>query len=248
MAKKSGSLKVKRAVAPAFWQISRKDKRFVVRTAPGPHPKNHSYPVLVILRDILGLAKTRREALTVLNDGNIRIDGRVVRSEAFPVGLMDVLELVNTGKSYRIVPSSGRLVPLEVDEKEKGLKLCMVKSKKTIKGAKIGYGLHDGRTIFPEAEVDLKPGDACLIKVPSQEFQSSFRLNKGNLALLIKGERSGEIATVDDMKLGTYQRGSIATIRFADGTTSELTTSVLLPLGKQQPEITVSKTTNHQRT
>ena len=241
MAKKSGSLKVKRAMAPSFWQISRKDKRFVVRTAPGPHPKSYSYPLLVVLRDVLGLARTRREALTVLNDGNVRIDGRVVRSEAFPVGLMDVLDLANTGKSYRIVPSSGRLVPVQVSEKEKYLKLCIVKSKKTTKGSKIGYGLHDGRTIFPEAEVDLKLGDACIIKVPSQEFQSSFRLNKGGLALLIKGERSGEIATIEDMKAGTFQRGAIATIRFADGTTSELTTTVLLPLGKQQPEITVSR-------
>lgn len=241
MAKKSGSLKVKRATVPPFWQIARKDKRFVVRTSPGPHPKSYSYPLLVVLRDILGLARTRREALSVLNDGKVKIDGRVVKAEAFPVGLMDVVNLVDVEKSYRMVPSFGRLVPVEITEKEKDLKLCMVKSKKTGKGAKIGYGLHDGRLIFPEAEVDIKPGDACIIKVPTQEFQASFRLNKGNLALLIKGERSGEVATVEDVKSGTYQRGAIATIRFQDGTTSELTTSVLLPLGKQQPEITISK-------
>ena len=57
MAKKSGSLKAKRSAAPAFWQIARKEKRFVVRTSPGPHPKNYSYPLLVVLRDILGLAQ-----------------------------------------------------------------------------------------------------------------------------------------------------------------------------------------------
>ena len=241
MAKKSGSLKMKRTAAPAFWQIARKDKRFVVRTSPGPHPKSYSYPLLVVLRDILGLTRTRREALSVLNAGNVRVDGRVVRSEAFPVGLMDVIELASIGKYYRIVPAFGRLVPVEILDNERELKLCMVKSKKTVKGAKIGYGLHDGRIIFPEAEVDIRPGDACIVKIPSQEFQGSFRLNKGGLALLIKGERSGEVATVEDVKQGTYQRGAIATIRFADGTLSELTTSVLLPLGKQQPEITVSK-------
>ncbi|MHB1867336.1 MAG: 30S ribosomal protein S4e [Nitrososphaerales archaeon] len=241
MAKKSGSLKVKRSTVPAFWQIARKDKRFVVRTAPGPHPKSYSYPLLVVLRDILGLAKTRREAISVLANGQIKVDGRVVKSEAFPIGLMDVIDLTNVGKSYRMVPSYGRLVPVEIAENEKDLKLCMVKSKRTARGAKIGYGLHDGRIIFPEAEVDIKPGDGCVIKIPTQEFQGSFRLNKGNLALLIKGERSGEVATVEDVKAGTYQRGAIATIRFANGTTSELTTAVLLPLGKQQPEITISK-------
>jgi small subunit ribosomal protein S4e len=241
MAKKSGSLKAKRSASPAFWQISRKDKRFVVRTAPGPHPKSYSYPLLVVLRDILELAKTRREALSILNEGKVTVDGRVVKSEAFPIGLMDVIDFPTVGKSYRMVPRRGRLIPVEIEQKEKELKLCYVKSKKTVKGSKLGYGLHDGRVIFPEAEVDIEPGDACIIKVPTQEFQASFRLSKESLALLIRGEKSGEVATVEDLKAGTYSRGPIATIRFADGTTSELPTSVLLPLGKQVPEITLTK-------
>jgi len=241
MAKKSGSLKAKRSAAPAFWQISRKDKRFVVRTSPGPHPKNYSYPLLVVLRDILGLARTRREALSVLNEGKVSVDGRVVKAESFPIGLMDVIDFPDVGRSYRMVPRFGRLVPVEIGSHEKGLKLCYVKSKQTIDGSKISYGLHDGRIIFPEAEVDIKPGDSCIIKIPSQEFQANFRLTKESLALLIRGEKSGEVASVEDLKPGTYSRGKIATIRFADGTTSELPTSVLLPLGKQVPEITLTK-------
>ena len=242
MAKKSGSLKAKRSASPEFWQISRKDKRFVVRTSSGPHPKGDSYPLLVVLRDILGLAKTRREALAVLNEGKVKVDGRIVKSESFPIGLMDVIDLPQVGQSYRIVPHNGRLVPVPISEKETELKLCHVKSKRTVKGSKTSCGLHDGRVIFPEAEVDVKPGDSCIIKVPSQEYQASFRLAKESLALLIHGDKSGEITTVEDLKPGTYSRGSIATIRFADGTASELPTSVLLPLGKQVPEITLTKT------
>jgi len=242
LAKKSGSLKAKRSATPAFWQISRKDKRFVVRTSPGAHPKKYSYPLLVVLRDVLGLAKTRKEVLSVLNGGKVTVDGRVVKSEAFPVGLMDVIDFPGIGKSFRMVPRFGRLIPVEIDAKEKGLKLCYVRSKKTMRGSKISYGLHDGRVIFPEAEVDIRPGDSCMIKVPTQEFQGSFRLGKESLVLLIRGEKSGEIATVEDLKAGTYSRRAIATIRFADGTASELPTDVLLPLGKEAPEITLTKT------
>ncbi len=241
MAKKSGSLKVKRAAVPAFWKIPKKQKRFVVRTSPGPHPKDYSYPILVLLRDIIGVVKTRREALTVLNTGKVHIDGRAVRSESFPVGLMDVVDFPEIGKAYRLVPARGRLTPVEIKQNEKDLKICIVKSKQTSKGSKISYGLHDGRVIFPEAEVDLKPGDACIVKVPRTEYQSSFRLAKGALALLVRGERSGEVATVEDLKAGTFQRGSMATIRLSDGTVSELPTTVLMPLGKQLPEITVSR-------
>ncbi len=240
MAKKRGSLKPKRAGVPSFWKISKKEKRFVTRTSPGPHPKNYSYPLIVLLRDILGVVKTRREALSVLNSEKILVDGRVVKSESFPIGLMDVIEFAGLDKAYRLVPYQGRLLPVPIAAKERDLKLCLVKSKSTGKGSKIGYGLHDGRTIFPEAEVDIKPGDVCMIKVPKQEFMGSFRLSKGGLALLIRGERSGEVATVEDVKAGTFSRGAIATIRLADGTASELPTSVLMPLGKQQPEVTVS--------
>jgi small subunit ribosomal protein S4e len=240
MGKKGGSLKTKRAEVPAFWQIKRKEKRFVVRTSPGSHPKTYSYPLLVILRDILGLTKTRRETLSVLNDGKVLIDGRVVRSESFPVGLMDVISIPVIGKSFRLVPSFGHLVPVEVPSNEERLKICMVKSKNTVKKSKVGYGLHDGRVIFPEAEVDLKPGDSCVIKVPEQEFQASFRLSKGSLALLIRGERSGEVTSVEELKAGTFSRGAIAQVRYQDGTPSELPTSVLLPLGKQLPELTIS--------
>jgi len=241
MAKKSGSLKAKRSASPEFWQISRKDKRFVVRTSPGPHPKSYSYPLLVVLRDVLGFAKTRREALSILNEGKVQIDGRVVKSEAFPIGLMDVVDFPEISRSFRMVPRFGRLVPAEINSKEKNLKLCFVKSKRTVKAARMSYGLHDGRVIFPESEVDIRPGDACIIKLPGQEFQASFRLAKETLALLIRGERSGEVATVEDVKAGTYSRGAIATVRFEDGTTSELPTDVLLPLGKQLPEITLTK-------
>jgi len=240
LAKKSGSLKVKRTTVPSFWKLSKKRKRFVVRTSPGPHPKSYSYPILVLLRDVLGIVKTRREALTVLNAGGVQVDGRAIRSESFPVGLMDVIDFPKVGKSYRLVPNKGRLTPVEIGTGEKDIKLCIVKSKNSVKGSKVGYGLHDGRIIFPEAKLDIKPGDSCILKVPGQEFQGSFRLKTGDLALLIRGYRSGEVATVEEMKPGTFSRGSIATVRLPDGTASELPTSILMPLGSQLPTITFS--------
>jgi small subunit ribosomal protein S4e len=242
LARKSGSLKTKRSDVPRFWKISKKDKRFVVRTEPGPHPKESSYPLLVLMRDILRLAKTNREVMSVLNEGKIRIDGRVVHSPRFPVGLMDVIEIPTIDKSFRLVPDEGGLYPVEISPNEKNLKLCIVKSKKTTDGSKVACGLHDGRVIYPEAEVDIRPGDSCLLKLPKQDFQASFRLSKGGLALIIRGERSGEIVTLEDLKPGTFSRGLIGTVRFPDGTASELPSSILMPLGKQLPTLTVKKT------
>ena len=142
MARKGGSLKTKRAKVPKFWKISKKDKRFVVRTEPGPHPKQYSYPLLVLLRDVLSMVKTNKEAMSVLREGKVAIDGKVVRSPRFPVGLMDVVSIPTVGKSFRLVPNRGGLIALEVGDQEQGLKMCIVKSKKTIRGAKMVCGLH----------------------------------------------------------------------------------------------------------
>ena len=47
----AGSKKLKRQMAPQFWGITRKDKRFVITVKPGPHKKNHAIPSAVFLRD-----------------------------------------------------------------------------------------------------------------------------------------------------------------------------------------------------
>ena len=179
--------------------------------------------------------------MTVLNSGRIFVDGRVIKSPRFPVGMMDVVSIPSIGKAFRIVPHKGGLVPVEIGLEEKDLKICVVKDKRTVRGSKYACTLHDGRVIFPEAEVGIGCGDSCIVRVPDQQFQASFRLTKGSLALLTHGERSGEVVTVEDMKPGTFSRGSIASIRLADGTSSELPATALMPLGKQLPTLTLSR-------
>ena len=49
----AGSKKLKRQMAPQFWGITRKSKRFVITVRPGPHRKNYSIPTAVFLRDTL---------------------------------------------------------------------------------------------------------------------------------------------------------------------------------------------------
>jgi len=43
----AGSKKLKRQMAPTFWGINRKEKRFVITVRPGSHPKNNSIPTAV---------------------------------------------------------------------------------------------------------------------------------------------------------------------------------------------------------
>lgn len=230
---------MKRSKAPSFWKISRKRFRFIIKPSPGPHPHDASIPLAVLIRDHLGLVKTAREAKAVIKEGAILVDGIIRRDPRFPVGLMDVVEIPSIERYYRLVPKNGSPIsPIEVPESEKSLKICKVKTKLTIKGGVIQYGLHDGRTLL-DGSLGLKPGDACLMEVPSQKVLKPLKMEKGALTLVIRGSKAGSIGRVEELKKGTFTRPPMALVSFEEGTV-ELPTEVLLPLGYDKPPIQVS--------
>ena len=98
----SGSKKLKRQMAPQFWGITRKNKRFVITVKPGSHKKNHSIPTAVFLRDTLRIVTTLREAKTSIYSGSVKVDGIVRKSLHHSIGLMDVVE---TKGHLRCLPS-----------------------------------------------------------------------------------------------------------------------------------------------
>ena len=174
----SGSKKLKRQMAPQFWGITRKDKRFVVTVRPGSHKKESAIPSAVFLRDMLKLVTTLREAKHTIYSGKVRIDGVVRKSLHHPIGLMDVVELENVSEIFRMVPKNKKILqPVRIDPAEKSKKLVRVRSKTTISGDKTQIGFHDGRSMISDASVSI--GDSCLIDVPEQKILEIIKLEPG---------------------------------------------------------------------
>lgn len=239
MARMGGDKRLKRSGAPTFWGIPRKRYQFAVLAAPGPHPRNTSYPLTVLLRDTLGVVKSAREARVALGEGSIIVDGVVRREPDFPVGLMDVLEIPSIGKVYRLVPTARSLLsPVEIPDSEKSLKLCKIRRKVTIKKGRLQYGMHDGRSIITEGEVSLNVGDSLLIQVPSQKIERTLKFEKGALALVISGQKAGQLGRIEDIKAGTFSRPPIATLK-TDGDSTELPTALFMIVGKDKPLLTL---------
>lgn len=237
LGKKGGSNRAKRSTAPPFWPIPRKVKEFTVKTSPGPHGKDSSYALAVLIRDVLKLVNTYREARFVASSGKVRVDGVVRRALDFPIGLMDVVEFDGLGKVYRLVPRDGKpLVPIEISPDEKNLKLCKILKKNTVRGGITQYTLHDGRCLLDEGDLSLKTGDTCLIEVPSQRLINTIRMKKGIQALVTSGERAGLLGYVEDIKPGTFTRKPTATL-LTGAATVELPTNILMPVGEDKPLI-----------
>ncbi len=237
MGKMGGSTKLKRQMAPAFWQIGRKEKRFALTVSPGTHPISKSYPLGLILRDILKVAKTMRETKQAVISGEIKVDGVIRKDIHFPVGLMDVIEIPALDKVYRLVPKDGIIVtPVEISKDEKNVKLCKVTRKVTISGKKLQYGFHDGRTLVDDQKVNVN--DTCLLTVPEQKVTNIVKLEKGSTALVVSGDNAGSIGKVDDIRAGTFILPKRVLVKFKDRAI-ELPVDMVMAVGVDKPLIKV---------
>ena len=237
MGKKGGRNKMKRLAAPRSWDISRKSSRFVFKPLPGPHAVASAYPLGVVVRDLASLAHLSKELKFILKSGKVLVDGAERKTPRFPVGLFNVVSVPAEGVDYRLVPSQKGLSLAKVPAEEARTKLCGVYSKTKVKGGHIQYGLHDGRSLLDDS-LNLAPGDALLLEVPSQKVLGQAKLAKGSLGLVLTGDRAGQIGKILDVKKGTISREKMVKITLPSGET-EVPSRLVFPVGSDKPMITV---------
>ena len=237
MANKGGGTKLKRQMAPNFWRIERKHNRFVLKVSPGPHSASSAYPLGVVLRDILKVCNTMHEAKIIVTGKRVKIDGRVCMDVNRGIGLMDVLEFNPTGEAFRFVAKdSDMLRPIPIPRQETTSKIAKVSRKVKIKGNKLQYGFHDGKTIISEKEMNV--GDSCILSLPELEVTRRIKFETGCSALITRGENAGVIGKVEDVREGIFSLPKRALISIGNRS-AELPVDIVIPVGAQEPAITV---------
>lgn len=228
---------MKRMTAPRSWAIPRKVSHWVMKPRPGPHRKAEAMPLAMVLRDMLKVCDNTREAKFIIGGRQVAVDGRIVTDQKFPVGLMDVLTLLKTDQSYRmLLDYKGRLQLVPIDDKEKGWKLARIDGKTVVRGGKVQLNMHDGRSILLPKD-QYRTGDVLKIELPSQRVMKAFKLDKGSLALLTGGSHPGTVQTIEAYKL---RRGSGSnTVTFKEGFTT--VKENVFVVGEKAPEIKLAE-------
>jgi len=233
----AGSKKLKRQMAPTFWGINRKEKKFVITVRPGSHQKNYSIPTAVLIRDTLKKVKTLREAKSTIYGGKVKIDGVIQKSLHHSVGLMDVVELEGTTDVYRLVPNNGKILqPIKIDTAEKSKKLVRVKTKTTIKDGKTQLGFHDGRTII--TDMDANVDDTCILQIPEQKILDVVKFEKNSQIIVIKGINAGRIGLINEIKEGTFTLPKRINL-LIDDKMIEIPANITMAVGKEKPVIQI---------
>ena len=233
----AGSKKLKRQMAPLFWGINRKNKRFTITVKPGSHSKNRSIPTAILLRDVLKMVTTLREAKSVIYNGKINVDGITRKSLHHSIGLMDVIELQGISDVYRLVPTHGHILqPIKIDSSEKSKKIVKVTSKTTIRGKKTQLGFHDGRTIIADNNVNV--GDSCLIQIPEQKILDVIKLEKNSLVIVTKGVNTGQIGHINNINEATFTLSKRINLTI-DKKKFEMPADLVIVIGKEKPVIQI---------
>jgi small subunit ribosomal protein S4e len=219
--------RLKRLTTPKWWPIERKTKKYTFATR-GPHPRESSLALTVLLRDVLKLAETGKEAETVIRKGEILVDGRKVKDPNYGVGVFDVIEIPSMKKCWRVIPKNG-LSFLEIPEAEKKLKICKIVDKKILKGNKTQLNLNDGRNIITNEKYATQ--DSILIEVPEQKIVNHFKFDKGATAIVLGGKNSGVISSVKELERNRAWIG--------DEKAFEVPKKLLIIVGKDKPTIKI---------
>lgn len=181
----------KRLNAPRTWNISRKSHKYIITGKPSGHARELSVPLAVVMRDTLSHVQTLRELRIILAQGDIQVDGKVVKDEHTTVGLFDVISIPKLKKYYRIVlDDNGRITTLEITQKESLQKILHIKKKVMLKGNKIQLTFHDGKTLITQ-DKDIKVGQSLLVDLPKISVVEKIDPKKGQQIYLINGKHSG---------------------------------------------------------
>ncbi len=147
---------------------------------------------------MLKLANSSREVKRILHNGEILIDGNIVRDYRFPVGLFDIITMPKTDTSYRVLlDRKQRFILYKVTDS--GIKLYRIADKTNVKGGATQLNLHDGSNIISD-EFSYHTSDSILVSIPERTVLQHLVYKPGNLALITGGAHSGEIATIKEIK------------------------------------------------
>ncbi len=249
MGKKGKTARLKRKPAPAFWPIHRKELPWIVKPSPGSHSLKKCLPLTMVLRDILGVAQTRKEAKLILDQGKVLLDGKICKQDDIPVGLMDVISIPEMDKYYRVMPSHKGLVLNPISKEESKMKLFRVENKTTVHNG-IQIALHDGSNILVKVADSKNPHEATyetfdVIKVayPEKQVVQTLKTKEGNIAVITGGKNIGKQGKIVEIEKTEAKKRHQALVLIEDskGTRYQTILDFVFSIGETEQLVTTTE-------
>ena len=206
---------MKRLAAPRSWPLKRKVSIWVTKQSAGAHSIEDSMSAVTVLRDMVGVCDTAREAKRIIGNREMFVDGKAVKNPKAPVGFMDVITIPKMNLAYRmLLTDKGKLTLVPIDEAEAAWELCKIENKTVVKGGKIQLNLSGGRNIVLDKN-DYKCGDSLKVAFDGQQVMDHYPLQDGSVVFIKEGSQAGAVKTVKSLE--TVRGTASNLVLFTDG-------------------------------
>lgn len=212
---------LKRLNAPSHWMLDKMGGVWAPRPSTGPHKLRECLPLNLVLRNRLKYALTGREAVTILMQRLVKVDGKVRTDATYPAGFMDVISIERTKECFRLLYDvKGRFVLHLITKEEGAYKLCKIKRKQTGPKGVPFVVTHDARTIrYPDP--DIKIDDTVRVNIETGKVEEFVNFDVGNICMITGGHNVGRVGII---QLQEKHPGSHDIIRVRDSTGHEFAT------------------------
>ena len=187
---------LKRLAAPKHWMLDKLGGAYAPRASTGPHKLRECLPLMLLLRNRLKYALTRREVTYIVMQRLIKVDGKVRTDTRFPTGFMDVISIDKTGENFRLLYDvKGRfsIVPIKAEEAQ--YKLCRVKKVQLGKEGIPFLATHDSRTIrYPNPAI--RANDTIKVDIATGKIIGHVKFEVGNTVMITGGRNVGRVGSI----------------------------------------------------
>jgi small subunit ribosomal protein S4e len=202
---------IKKTEMPKAWPVPRKGKgkRFI---AVPSHARSKGISLLFLLRDVLKIVKTRKEARYMTLNGMVKVNNTVRKDENFPVQVFDTVNLDKAKLNYKLEIVNRKFKLVEISAKDAESKIVKIVGKKTIRKGKIQMNLGDGQNFLTKEKFSV--GDSVVLNTKEKKVVKILPLKKGAKIEVIIGKHAGEKGELVDFEELT--RGRNYKIKLAD--------------------------------
>lgn len=186
---------LKRQRAPKNWPITRKGTKYVIR---GNSNLKNGVPLLILLRDLLGIIGSRKELKRAIKEKNLLLNQKIIKDDKIGVSLFDIINIPSSKKNYRVELSKTGVFNLnEINEKEANSKTLKVINKKMLRDKKLQLNLSDGSNFI--SDIPCKVNDSIIINLKEKKIKECISLNKKAKALVFAGKHAGKEGIIESI-------------------------------------------------
>jgi len=176
----------KRQEMPKTWPVEKKE--FTYMAVPS-HSANKSISILFVLRNVLKIAKNKKEAKFITNNKKVKVNNKIRTEVNFPLQVFDVLTL-DDKKNYRVQIINKKFSLIEISGKDAQTKIVKISGKKIIGGNKTQMNLEDGQNIITKEKFSV--GDSVVLNTKENKIEEILPLKDGAKIEVVGGKHAGE--------------------------------------------------------